>query len=286
MNQLMDTRQEKYLSWTINGIFLLIHILLLIMFSVCGVTPMAWFNVFSVAFYIGMIFVIYRAHFRFFVDAVYVEVLAHMSLAAVFTGWDNGFQITLIGMSVLAFFAEFLGRSLKMPYVRAVPLCLMGVLCYAGCFVICNHIKPAYVLPQSLTDWLQIGWGVITFCINIAALSAFTMISFHADQLLSRQARTDSLTGLPNRLVVNRTGREYMRAGGWLAMLDIDDFKQINDTYGHNFGDEVLITLADLMQKNAADTTICRWGGEEFLLMGIAEDDISPMLCWTSCGTK
>ena len=271
MNQLMTVRQEKILSWTITALFLLIHIFLLVMFSICRVKPMAWFNVFSIAFYIWMFYAIHREWFRFFVDAIYIEVLLHMTLAALFTGWENGFQITLIGMSVLAFFAEFLGRSLKMPFVRAVPLCVVGALSYLGCFVACIYIKPSYILPENLSKWLQIGWGIVTFSINIAALSAFTMISFHADQLLSRQAGTDNLTGLPNRYYVNHAGHEYMHKGGWLAMMDIDDFKQVNDTYGHNFGDEVLVTIADLMRKNASGAAICRWGGEEFLLMGNAE---------------
>ena len=54
----------------------------------------------------------------------------------------------------------------------------------------------------------------------------------------------------------------------WIAMIDIDDFKLINDTYGHNRGDEVLKVLADILRENGEELNLCRWGGEEFMLLG------------------
>lgn len=272
MNQLMDVHQEKIIAWIATGTFLLIHILLLIMFALCKVTPMVCFNVFSISFYFCSFLVIQKAKFRLFVVSTYLEVLLHMSLAVVFTGWENGFQITLIGIGVMAFFSEFLGRCLKVTHVRAVPLCVLGSITYLACLIYCHSYQPTYPLPERLSYWLHIFWTIVTFGINTAALWCFTFISFHTDELLSRQAGTDTLTGLSNRLYAAKAGREYMREGGWLAILDVDDFKQINDSYGHIFGDEVLVTIARLMEENNSASTICRWGGEEFLLMGFAAD--------------
>ncbi len=51
-------------------------------------------------------------------------------------------------------------------------------------------------------------------------------------------------------------------------MMDIDDFKKINDTYGHNCGDYVLKTVAALIAENSCGMIPCRWGGEEFILVG------------------
>ena len=56
--------------------------------------------------------------------------------------------------------------------------------------------------------------------------------------------------------------------GYWLAMVDIDNFKKINDTYGHNFGDKALKALAEILSDKRHDVTVCRWGGEEFLIIG------------------
>lgn len=83
------------------------------------------------------------------------------------------------------------------------------------------------------------------------------------------QARNDPLTGLGNR----RKLREYFdtlpqNKTSLFLMLDIDFFKKINDTYGHDAGDEVLIKIADLLKQSVRSTDmIARLGGEEFCIV-------------------
>ena len=99
---------------------------------------------------------------------------------------------------------------------------------------------------------------------------------------LLREKNRDRLTGLFNRhqleegihQLLNRrtphTGGQY-----WLAMMDIDHFKQINDTLGHLFGDEVLLTVSQLMQGAFRNQDqLFRYGGEEFVvLLGDVDED-------------
>ncbi|HMV18829.1 MAG TPA: GGDEF domain-containing protein [Rhodocyclaceae bacterium] len=66
----------------------------------------------------------------------------------------------------------------------------------------------------------------------------------------------------------------------WLAVVDIDHFKHINDTYGHLFGDEVLLRLADLMRQSFRNhDKLFRFGGEEFVIMlrNVSEDHVQPI---------
>lgn len=91
---------------------------------------------------------------------------------------------------------------------------------------------------------------------------------------LQEQVIRDSLTGLYNRRYLDETlDRELARAkrDGYpicVAMIDLDHFKQVNDTYGHKAGDEVLKTLGELLRENVRDGDIpCRYGGEEFLIV-------------------
>nr|WP_209262448.1 sensor domain-containing diguanylate cyclase [Thiorhodococcus minor] len=91
---------------------------------------------------------------------------------------------------------------------------------------------------------------------------------------LAEQAIRDPLTGLHNRRYLNETlPRELARAKHesyrlTAAMIDIDHFKQINDTWGHPAGDEVIRALAKLLQERFREGDIlCRFGGEEFLLV-------------------
>ena len=89
---------------------------------------------------------------------------------------------------------------------------------------------------------------------------------------LEHLAHTDPLTGLPNRRALYREIEGLLEetrlgAGGCLILLDIDHFKRVNDTFGHNVGDEVLIRLAALIRADLRDgDTVGRWGGEEFLI--------------------
>lgn len=91
---------------------------------------------------------------------------------------------------------------------------------------------------------------------------------------IEQLALTDSLTGLANRRnIINLMAVEVSRCernGGTfsLIMSDIDFFKKVNDTYGHDTGDHVLQTLANIMRENLRQQdVISRWGGEEFLIM-------------------
>lgn len=91
---------------------------------------------------------------------------------------------------------------------------------------------------------------------------------------LKIQSTTDPLTGLFNRReFMARIKSEWARSNRYgrplsLVMLDIDHFKKINDSNGHECGDRVLQTLGELIQRNkrAQDVT-CRYGGEEFIVM-------------------
>jgi diguanylate cyclase (GGDEF)-like protein len=84
----------------------------------------------------------------------------------------------------------------------------------------------------------------------------------------------DSMTGLYNHaFIVNRLGEEVEKANRYLRplsilMIDIDYFKKINDTYGHTFGDEVLIKIAHSIHSCCRSVDIpARYGGEEFLII-------------------
>lgn len=79
-------------------------------------------------------------------------------------------------------------------------------------------------------------------------------------------SRKDSLTGLDNRRsFLERTARRHRAGGGMLLLIDADNFKKINDTYGHQTGDECLKSIAYMLQRNTrADDVVGRVGGEEF----------------------
>jgi len=91
---------------------------------------------------------------------------------------------------------------------------------------------------------------------------------------LDEEASLDPLTGLFNRRTMeealDRALEEAKKSGVLfsLVMGDIDFFKRINDTYGHECGDVALVDVADILKACVRDgDVVCRWGGEEFLLL-------------------
>lgn len=91
---------------------------------------------------------------------------------------------------------------------------------------------------------------------------------------LEKLAMTDTLTGVANRLFTNKFLEEKIqifninRKKFSVGFIDIDFFKNFNDTYGHNVGDKVLKIVAETILSNLrADDLVGRWGGEEFVVI-------------------
>jgi len=92
------------------------------------------------------------------------------------------------------------------------------------------------------------------------------------NRLLEELALTDSLTGLPNRRAIEAWAERQLSGAArygfplWVVLMDLDHFKKINDTYGHEAGDIVLKRFADILKSNTRLSDISgRIGGEEFL---------------------
>lgn len=97
----------------------------------------------------------------------------------------------------------------------------------------------------------------------------------HLNSQLQRMAREDALTGLGNRRSFDEQASQIIKINArnrqqtTLTIIDIDHFKQINDTYGHPFGDTVIQALADCIRSYFSRTTdiTARYGGEEFVIL-------------------
>ena len=107
-----------------------------------------------------------------------------------------------------------------------------------------------------------------------------------ANRKLQNAALTDPLTGLYNRrFCLERLEQEWaesVQTGKSLAclLIDIDHFKRVNDTYGHDVGDHVLVSTAGVLQaKLRASDVACRLGGEEFLVIGSSMDRETALAC-------
>jgi diguanylate cyclase (GGDEF)-like protein len=146
------------------------------------------------------------------------------------------------------------------------------------CGLIDQHIGSFDInLPR-----VSVSLSILFFTLNIILISSIIFglfyYFFYSNELLQKELRnlanTDFLTGLPNRRdFFAKAELEFVRAKRYdhpfsLLMIDIDLFKNINDTYGHAVGDEVLQTLsAMLMEYSREGDILGRYGGEEFIIL-------------------
>jgi two-component system cell cycle response regulator len=106
------------------------------------------------------------------------------------------------------------------------------------------------------------------------SLTQLRRSEFLTRQQLKSLALTDQLTGLLNRHAIHTSLEQlvarYARHGHPFSLIlgDLDKFKRVNDSYGHNVGDDVLIETANRLQNHVrAGDIVCRWGGEELLVV-------------------
>jgi diguanylate cyclase (GGDEF)-like protein len=136
------------------------------------------------------------------------------------------------------------------------------------------------VLVVELGEGRDAGAAEIRLLAELASLAsaAFRNATTHAELALA--ARTDGLTGCVNHAAMQDTlRREVERAARTarrlsLAIVDLDDFKQVNDEHGHQMGDEVLRAVGRTLRDNVRTyDTVARYGGDEFAVIAIDADE-------------
>ena len=142
-----------------------------------------------------------------------------------------------------------------------------------------HEAQPLYEIPGHRKDLLQIINTITIFwCISVIAYifskSSREMESklVKYNEKLEKEALTDNLTLLANRRKAKIYMEQILEGGLYdnisLCMCDIDFFKRVNDTWGHDCGDLVLKQIAEIFKKEMNGANLpCRWGGEEFLLL-------------------
>lgn len=148
--------------------------------------------------------------------------------------------------------------------------------------IIQRWIQTIYMTP----DWLYTAL-IAGFCFLLAGFVGTYILVLRRQvrqrtRELEKLSQTDMLTGLFNRMKIERIlDAELYRSQRYghpvsLIMLDIDFFKQVNDTFGHATGDKILMEFANILQDNVRKSdAVGRWGGEEFLIVCPETDEES-----------
>ncbi len=214
---------------------------------------------------------------------VIMMVLTWCFISTDLYGWNTGAQYAY--GTVLVYVFNSANKTIKRKLINAFILMAAGVITFAramtgeSVILMTRHQVIVQELMNMVSTFLCL--GLITVIFSKDTLDAEQKLMDY-NREMTHQAETDALTGLMNR----RAGEKYfkrirdrsVKEGFFVnvVMGDIDYFKAVNDTYGHDAGDEVLKAISVIFKdyivpKGAA----IRWGGEEFLfvLIGMNGDE-------------
>lgn len=265
----LDLKSIKKITFTINTVILLLVFGLAVFFLVSGAEFLVWFSIPTALVYIIGYVLIHKNYLGGYVRLVYTWLTIYMCVTTICLGYKFGFHLYCLSMIPIIFYTEYMAEKLNGRNINTRFPCIAIVVCYLVSTGYTAYRGPIYDVDQRIAGffWLFNSAIVLFFLIFYASLMKRMVGSYEVE--LEHIAHTDRLTGLFNRHYMMTKLEEAVKEGGnkYLAMADIDGFKQINDRYGHNAGDEVLKTVARIMNKVCSRGRISRWGGEEFLFL-------------------
>jgi diguanylate cyclase (GGDEF)-like protein len=195
---------------------------------------------------------------------------------------NDGYMIGVLSPATMITYVSLITVGLvlfnrKIVYYALIPATLFLILC--GYLSLQGQISYAPLFNLSTTPLYQNKFWVISMLYFIAPILITCLILFeillsqwrHREQLIQHLSQIDPLTNTLNRRSINTCLEKLERKSTKsyaLVLIDLDHFKQINDQYGHDKGDEALIKVSEVLSQIIRDSDVVgRFGGEEFILI-------------------
>lgn len=219
------------------------------------------------AFSSGYMLVMERYLIYFIMLTSLLFLLGYILLKMGVTNYETKYFAVLIGAAILGVVLDTPGFEVISRYTDNTSIVLMFMM-FIQSGLLAKKMADAYMHNKHL---LLVNEGLNHELMELNNKLERKVIE--RTEELERISKLDNLTGVLNRHALSDTYkyelREFSRSNPvFLAICDLDDFKQINDTYGHSFGDEVLVIISSLLNEHLGDYgEVFRWGGEEFLVI-------------------
>lgn len=272
MKHLGDEALYTYvLMMAVAIVSLSVHVVFSVFFAAAGCLPLALSHVAGILVFVLCCMCLVRGYFDLAGMALCIMIL-FSSLATInCIGGDNFSIFYQLLVLLILMVVPFENRKLPVVFTCIMPFIMVGSYLYD------MNSTPPYDIGI-YNNVLSISNIIVTFSGVVILFSLNRMVRSFVDSFiqnrmveLESQAYIDPLTKLYNRRyadiyfdqMCDDTGRATC-----VAILDIDDFKNVNDTWGHETGDVVLKMMSDILVGNTRKSDIViRWGGEEFLVI-------------------
>lgn len=218
------------------------------------------------------------------VNAITAASVVATAFVALFAPWhiqilDAVFSLAFAAIIVVVFPIVRRARAERSPYLWLFAIAWAAPILFAALRLLGNLALIPWSFWLDNSTLLSMAFEAIISTLAIAY--RIRLLSLERDEALEREviaarlADTDPLTGLLNRRAFLRQaiGRQGAQS---LMLTDLDHFKRINETLGHDGGDEVLRVFARVLRQAAPGALIARMGGEEFAILCTAAEPITP----------
>lgn len=239
------------------------------------------YNLGSVLLYESLVPFAKNKQFKFITAVCSIEVLIFVFFNSLEYGTMLNFNLYCFIMVPAAFYITSMAKDVKHPFILSLIISILATVDYAFSIVVTpNNIK-SLTEHQALASVVNVSNVIFTIIIIGAVCFFFTMEMRNStaeltsrNEMLKKLSSSDPLTKLPNRrsmmeqlnIAMHQLKKDKKPFS--LVLGDIDDFKKVNDTYGHDGGDKVLLMVSEtLMNTIRKEDFVCRWGGEEILIL-------------------
>ncbi|MCR4716646.1 MAG: GGDEF domain-containing protein [Lachnospiraceae bacterium] len=274
---------DKIKYQCIAGMIAFVHLTFVFVFASFNIMPLLIYNIFVVLFYGTMIVILNNKNMYTFVFlSSFIEIMFHSTMATIVLGFDWGFMLYTVSLVPTAFYMGFTLPKIKRALTVSSTVTVVVWLCYfLGLAYSKNFGHHIEVDNQHYVNIMFYYNSFLAFAFIWIVSMLFSIevkymrVTLERENLsLEQDAVIDPLTKLHNRRGMDgilKSAVGLAEKGDQtfsMIMADIDDFKRINDNYGHNQGDVVLQEVAKVILNNVRENdAVCRWGGEEMLVL-------------------
>ena len=267
---------ENTFSFTV-GVMGAVHATLIVLFWFAGVMPLVIFNIFSVIIYTFCYILCRFEHILPAYVSIILEVTIYSAVSTYYVGLRCGTYFFLFSIIPITI---YFGSSLFKGKQRwsVILMLVLNFLTFVILYFRFSAEPPVFEVSPGMTMALMIFSAFAMVFADLFYNAMYIYSSEHKvtileqkNQQLSADAHEDQLTSLLNRRgflpLVKSLMKEKDSDHFCIAFGDLDDFKRVNDSYGHEAGDEVLKHTTMMIRQELPGCDICRWGGEEFVIL-------------------
>ena len=252
--------------YTANIAYLILRVFYFVLFLVSQLYIMAWVTLGTIAFYLFCFLLMKKKKYYLYALLCGNEFFAFVIVATVMLGFNTGFHFYILGLSVVSFFTTYFSKQNNTK--NSIIWAGLSLTIYLLLYFLTRYNGPYYVISNWLEMTLFTTHIVVAFLFVIFYLIVFLKYALSLEKKIMNESRTDELTQISNRYgLYDCFNQESDKRNKVLALFDIDDFKKINDTYGHITGDYILKRVAEITVNTLKDDFVCRYGGEEFVIV-------------------